>query len=419
MTVTPPATAIGSDSVVHGLSAFLDRHSGKTLVLLAQDLAHWYVGEVAAGANQAALSHGFYLITLDFHRSADRERELLQAICEAQVQGCIFLWDHSPLNLDLYARVAAKCACVQLGDRKPIPQLDYISSDDYSGALAAVRHLIYLGYRQIGHLTLRSSMEAVSDRRQAYLDALKQAGLPVNEQWILAVPYGLTDADRTRRLPEIRKFLTQPQLPRALFICADWLASEVIECIQDLGLSVPDDIALVGYDDALPYALTRIPLTTVRVDLRQSGRLAVERLLFRLRNATQQIEPCQILTPPMLVVRASSVQLTPTTERWDFVVRYIQDHFRDDLSVQQVAGMLGLDANYFSHQFRRVFGKRFTDHVNQLRLQYACQLLLTTDGTIDNVAESAGFQSSNHFYALFKRSYRVSPHAYRKQQTFR
>src|SRR4051812_24895231 len=203
-------TGTNSDTVVRGLSSFLDRYYGKTLVLLAQDLAHWYVGEVAAGANQAALSHGYHLVTLDLHRSPDRERELLQAIYEAQVQGCIFLWDHSPSNLYLYARIVAKCACIQLGDRKPIPGLDHITGDDYSGALAAVRHLVYLGYRQIGHLTLRPALDAVREREQAYLDALEQANLPINGSWILPLHYGLTEADRTRRLPEIRKFLRQP-----------------------------------------------------------------------------------------------------------------------------------------------------------------------------------------------------------------
>src|SRR5258706_10676061 len=113
-------TSVESPAIAaRSLSTFLDRSYENTLVLIAQDLAHWYVGELAAGANQAALANGYKLITLDFHRSPERERELLSAICDARVQGCIFLWDSSPSNLDLYAQIAAKCACVQVGDRKP------------------------------------------------------------------------------------------------------------------------------------------------------------------------------------------------------------------------------------------------------------------------------------------------------------
>lgn len=419
MNASIPLAIDRSDVTVRGLSAFLDRCHDKTIIMLAQDLSHWYVGEVAAGANQTAFSQGYQLITLDFHRSPDRERILLQAICDAQVQGCIFLWDHFPSNLDLYAQIVAKCPCVQVGDRKPIPELDYISGDDYGGAMSAVRHLIQLGHREIGHLTLTPPLEAVTERHQAFLDALKQADLPIKDNWIMSLPYGLTDTDRRERLPLIREFLAQPELPKALFICADWLASEVIECIQDMGLSIPEDIALVGYDDALPYSLTSIPLTTVRVDLRQSGRLAVERLLYRLRHEGEEVPPYQLLVPPTLIVRASSTKLTPTAERWELAMRYLQDHFRENLSVAQVADVVGLDPNYFSHQFRQVFGKRFTDHLNKLRLQYSTQLLSTTDHTIERIAELAGFQSANHFYTLFKRTYQVSPHMYRKHQTFR
>ncbi len=408
-----------SGSTVRGISAFLEHYDKKCLVIVAQDLSHWPVGEVAAGAGHAALSNGYRLISLDFHRSAERERELLYAINNSQVDGCIFLWDHAPRNLDLYEQIVAKFPCVQVVDPKPINPLDCVVCDDYAGAMSAMRHLIMLGYRQIGHLSLTTTLQAVHDRRQAYLDTLRQAELPLDPNWLLELPYGLTDADRVIRQPEIRRFLRQSRLPRALFICADWLASEVIECIQELGLNIPKDIALIGYDDALPYALTGIPLTTVQSDFRQVGRLAVERLIFRIQNRGQAIEPCLIRISPMLVIRASSVQLTPTTERWDFVMRYMQDHFREMLSVQQVAAVLGIDPSYFSHHFRQVFGKRFTEMVNQLRLEYAAQLLLTTEYTIPHVATLSGFQSMNNFYTVFKAHYGLSPNVYRKQQNFR
>jgi AraC-like DNA-binding protein len=119
----------------------------------------------------------------------------------------------------------------------------------------------------------------------------------------------------------------------------------------------------------------------------------------------------------MLVVRESSARVNATTERWALVVRYIQDHFRHNITALEVAGVVGLEPHYFSNQFRRVFGRRFTDHIHELRLEYATQLLVTTDSTVEYIAKDAGFQSSNHFYTIFKRSYRTSPLAYRKQHT--
>lgn len=403
------------ESTTNGLIAFLRRQREKTLVLVAQDLAHWHAGEIAASANLAATAHGYRLVSLDFRRSAERERELLEATREAGVRGIIFLWDHAPANLDLYTHLVHSRHCIQVSDPKPIAGLDFVGVDEYTGGLLATRHLINLGYRQIGHVTLAAPMQCLHDRRQACRDALAQVGLPVREDWVLELPYGLTETDRNIRVPRIRQFLLQPQRPQALFVCADWVASELIECAHELGLSVPEDFAVVGYDDALPYCLTCVPLTTVRIDPRQIGRLAVERLLLQVRDGVQTV-PGQILIPPMLVVRESSARTAATTERWALVVRHMQENFLRDVSMREVASMVGLEPHYFSHQFSRVFGRRFTDYLNELRLQYAAELLATTDHTVQRVASDSGFGSENHFYALFKRMYHVSPHAFRKQR---
>ncbi|MDB5056961.1 MAG: LacI family transcriptional regulator [Chloroflexi bacterium] len=395
-----------------GLTSFLRRHPKKTLVLIAQDLAHWYAGEIAASANLAATASGHRVVSLDFRRSPARERELLDAVRDTGVSGLIFLWDHSPSNLDLYTSLVEIYPCVQIIDPKPIAGLDFVGIDEYSGALLAMRHLINLGYREIGYVSLCSAMQTIQGRKQGYADALAQARLPMREEWVVELPYGLSVEDQRNRVPLIKKFLRQPQRPKALFICADWVASEVIECAHELALSVPEDFAVVGFDDALPYSLTSVPLTTMRVDLHQVGRLAVERLLLRVRDGAR-FEPGVILIPPILVVRESSARTTATTERWAFVLRHMQENFLRDISAREIASMIGLDPHYFSHQFCRIYGRRFTEYINELRLEYAAQLLTTTDLTVEAVARAAGFGGVNHFYVLFKRTYHLSPHAFR------
>ncbi len=400
----------------HGLATFLKRHGDRTIVLVAQDLAHWNVGEIAASATYAANANGYHLVSLDFHRSPDRERELLEALCNAHVAGVIFLWDHAEQNLDLYANLVRQRPCVQVLDAKPIPGLDFVGVDQYSGGLLAMRHLINLGYRQIGYVSLDASLLSVRDRRRAFDDALRCAGLPTQDNWILTLPYGLSEVDHERRIPQLRRFLSQDDLPKALYICADWVASELIECAHEMGLSVPEDFAVVGYDDALPYCLTRVPLTTIYMDLQQMGRIAVDRLLLQGRRG-MHFEPSTILLSPTLVVRESSARTIATTERWAMVVRHLHDNFRGNITAHDMAELMGLDAHYFSNQFCRAFGRHFIDYLHELRLQYAAQLLITTDYTVESVARDAGFGSVNYFYRLFKRTYSVAPHAYRKAHT--
>ena len=178
-------------------------------MLVAQDLAHWYVGEVAASANQIAIANGYHLkkkISLDFHRSAIRERALLTALCEADIGGAIFLWDHSPDNLDLYERLTANCPCVQVIDPKPIAGLDFVGVDEYSGGIFAVRHLIHLGYgRSVTSRCNRRSRVCASASRPTTTRYIRPE-LPVREEWVLDLPYGLIDANGIRRRPAIRSF---------------------------------------------------------------------------------------------------------------------------------------------------------------------------------------------------------------------
>src|SRR5260370_38248163 len=102
---------IDSTSAARGLSAFLEHYDKKCLGMVAQDLAHWSVGEVAAGAGHAALSRGYRLISLDFHRFFARVQELLKCFGGSQVDGCIFLWGPSPLNLGFFSDLVVQFAC--------------------------------------------------------------------------------------------------------------------------------------------------------------------------------------------------------------------------------------------------------------------------------------------------------------------
>lgn len=401
-------------ATIEGKVAVVFRQPERTIVLIAQDLSHWPVAELAASASRAAGSSGYRFVSLDFHRSAERERTVLEMVAEAEVAGAIFLWDHHSANLDLYRRLTRTRPCVQVVDPKPIPDLDFVGIDDYRGGQLAVHHLLGLGYRRIGHATLTPCLTGVRDRERAYEDSLRAAGLTPRSDWTLALPYGFAPGDRAERARLSRAFLMRPSRPKSLFACADWVASEIVESAYDLGLDIPGDLVIVGYDDSLPYSQTGLPLTSVRIDARQIGRLAVERLIQRREGSVKA--PACCLLPPLLVVRESSVGLLAAAERWEAGTRYIEDNYRDGISAGDVAAVVGLEPNYFSHRFRSVFGRRFTDYVQELRLRHATELLETTDGTVEGIAIEAGFRSLNHFYTLFRRAHQLSPHAYRRLQ---
>lgn len=388
----------------------------RTIILIAQDLSHWPVAELAASANEAAGGYGFRLVTVDFRRSGERERALLQEIEKEDLAGVIFLWDHAPDNLDHYHDLTRRHICIQVVDPKSIRGLDFVGVDEHRGGHLAAQHLLGLGYRQIGHVTLQTELSGVRDRGRAFRDAIWTAGLTIRPEWSLELPYGFSSDDRASRTQLIRAFLAQETLPKALFACADWVANEVIECAYDLDVAIPGELAIIGYDDSLPYSQTGLPLTTVRIDRRQIGRLAVEQVMRR-RQGPVSAMATQLLLPPVLVVRESTVGMHSPTDRWEAALVHIHDNYRNGVSAQDVASVVGLEPHYFSHRFRAVFGRRFTQYVQELRLRSATELLETTDRTVEEIAEQSGFRSLNHFYTLFRRSHQLTPHAYRRLQS--
>jgi DNA-binding LacI/PurR family transcriptional regulator len=179
--------------------------------------------------------------------------------------------------------------------------LNRVIVDDVTGGRTATQHLIELGHRRIGYISdpLESPFKftASYDRYQGYRQALAAAGLPFNGDYHGAGEHGRADA---RALAT--QMLSLPERPTAIFAASDTQAMGVLEAARNLGLRVPEDLSVVGYDDIEVAEYLR--LTTIRQLLFESGRLGVELLLQVLESPPA--EPiCQVL-PTELVVRGTT-----------------------------------------------------------------------------------------------------------------
>jgi LacI family transcriptional regulator len=179
---------------------------------------------------------------------------------------------------------------------------DYVATDDVKGGQLAARHLLERGHRRIGLVQLGDPDHTpVQARVLGFRQTLATAGVQVREEWDLQVPgalieHGVEAADRLLLLPE---------RPTALFVTSDRKALGVIHRLLTRGVRVPEDVAVVGYDDVPYAACAQVPLTTVAVPKRPVGEMSAEILFDRIEGAVPA-ELRQILLPPELVVRASS-----------------------------------------------------------------------------------------------------------------
>lgn len=180
----------------------------------------------------------------------------------------------------------------------------WVDSDHAEGVQAAIQHLVALGHRRIAYLVDPVVDTAVHARVVAFRETLRACGLPVREDWI--VSYGAEEAATER---QVAKLFQSNEKPTALLTFNDFAAGEAYSALRALGLRIPEDVSVVGFDD-IPAARTMAPpLTTVRQDVVRMARAAVDLAIQALseKNVTQEV-----VCPVELVIRHSTA---PPMER--------------------------------------------------------------------------------------------------------
>ena len=177
--------------------------------------------------------------------------------------------------------------------------LPSVHSDNLAGAITATRHLLQLGHRRIGFLAGRPDLESARQREQGYRRALADAGIAVDPNLIRVGDYELEMSQEPAR-----QLLTLDDRPTAVFAANDLSAMQTMHVARTLGLDVPGDVSVVGFDNIPESALIEPPLTTIDQSIQEMGRRAVELLIDVIEGATGPVR--QVTLPTRLVVRQST-----------------------------------------------------------------------------------------------------------------
>jgi len=188
--------------------------------------------------------------------------------------------------------------------------VDHVSADNFTGGFEATRHLIDLGHRRIAFIGAGFESRSSLKRLQGYLAALETNAIEVDERLITGRKETTSDVPgySTEKIgyEGMKRLLSLPSPPTAIFARNDFTAVGAISAIKEVGLSIPQDIAVVGFDDT-PLAIHTIPaLTTVRQPMRLQGQLAAEMLLRRIASE-KVIDREERILDCELIVRESTV----------------------------------------------------------------------------------------------------------------
>lgn len=267
----------------------------QTVALIVPIMEGEYFPRIAFGIEREAKRHGYHLLISQVERGIEDEAHEIEVLLERRVDGLILVPRHVTANRENYRRLVAQgIPLVFVDSYLPDVACPAIVGDDKAGMRTATEHLIALGHRRIAYVGWdKPAVAHVVDRLKGFRAAMTAHGLEVPEGYV-----------RPRELETLTELLRRPDRPSAVLAETDYTAASTIRAAEFLGLRIPADVALVGYGDCLANTdLFRVPLTSVRTDLGEMGRLAMQRFLCEVEGVSRRHGVTRVSS--RLVVRGS------------------------------------------------------------------------------------------------------------------
>lgn len=277
----------------------LQTGQSRILGLILPDLTNPFFAAVAEAVCDQAYREGYFVLLCA--TANDREREISYAnlLSAGQLDGLIYLGGHSTNSALAEAARSSLPIVIVDEDLKETPG-GRVFVDNRRGGYLATEHLLHLGHREIALVGGNPTLYTTRERQLGYEDALLERGIEPDHRWILLGEY--TNAFGAQAAEVL---LTQPKPPTAIFAASDILAIGILQAARRLGVRIPEDLSLVGFDDIPLAEFLQPPLTTVRQPIEDLGRTAVSVLLASLRK--EQTIGCQVLGV-RLQIRDSTAQ---------------------------------------------------------------------------------------------------------------
>ncbi|WP_413186751.1 LacI family DNA-binding transcriptional regulator [Paraburkholderia sacchari] len=288
---------------VNELARNLRTAESRLLLTMVPDFGNPFYAEIVRGIDSVARDHGYFMLLCDTGADAGRERGYFDLLRRHRADGAICL---DPATIQQANRMMADesaalpwVACCEFDPAAGVP---YVGIDNFQAARDAVRHLIASGRRRIALINSDDHYLYAQQRRDGYLAALAEAGIEARGAWRVNV--NCLDYEAGARAAAALMDLRRGVAPDAIFAVSDTLAVGVLNGLRGALRRVPEDVAVVGFDDIALAAQVDPPLTTVAQPMRELGETAARLLLRRLADPHADVPG--VLLPHRLVIRQSA-----------------------------------------------------------------------------------------------------------------
>jgi LacI family transcriptional regulator len=283
----------------NGVARMLARSRTETLAVVFQHgqfFSVWstFTSEVMRGVAEEAVRHGYDLL-LHTRPSGTPEAEA-DALTDGRVDGLLVLRDSNDPTVEHLLRRGFPC--VMFFTRPEDPDVPFVDADNFQGGRLATKHLVDLGHERIGIVCGSEGSVSSNARLEGYRAALREAALPVREEYLVRMPAPSSSVEPLERL------LEREDRPTALFVWSDDVAFRCMKLLEGKGLGVPEDVSIVGFDSSAACEHSAPALTSVCQPVSEIACRATAMLVQRVSR--RPLDTHHVIFPSRLDVRGST-----------------------------------------------------------------------------------------------------------------
>ena len=347
-------------------------------------------------------------------RAADFTPEIVRNARSEKIDGIIINHAGSPETEKALATSDIPLAVIGIRNPKLVARtraIALIRNNNVETGRIAARHFLSLGnFRAYGYIPAAQSTEQWSvSRETGFRDELQRNGVDV-----LVFPQSADSGTETAR-QALAEWLRNLPKPAAVLASWDYPAMQVLEICRAEKIRVPHDIAVLGVDnDPMVCDATTPPLSSIPFDYEKEGYESATALNVLLEKPARRAKPVMVACHPLPVfVRESAARIAPASGLIKQALRYITKNAVKGISTRDVAEALGISQSLLTLRFREYANTTVMDALIDARLKKTCELLVSTNRSIQEVTTASGFRNSNYLKAIFKEKFGVSMREYR------
>jgi LacI family transcriptional regulator len=279
----------------------------KTIGVLVHELNSHFVTSVLAGIDRITSPEGYDIIIAHSSESSKKEAANAKNLFNKRVDGLIVSLSGDTTSLDHFDPFFEKGVPVIFFDRvEQDGKRSVVVIDNMKSGYMATHHLIEQGCKRIVHCTLTQTRNVYAERVKGYKDALRDHGLPFEEDMLI-----VEEISRKAGVSAAMKILAMDPLPDGAFITNDFMAAVCIKTLKEHGVSIPRDIAIVGFNNDAITQLIEPTLTTINYPGEIMGEIVARNLVNHLSGVGNVSETNTIIVRSELIVRESSIRNPP------------------------------------------------------------------------------------------------------------